>query len=137
MPEVMHAWPGSIARAAQTDFARQAPEDAVHVLVQQPAALLGDEEGRAATRSEMCGAPIDIVAQRRARRRMQGREARLAELGQPKCEHASRQVDVAVLQAHRLGQAHASHSDQPEQSVILETAVWFWREGENRAFSRA
>jgi len=21
--------------------------------------------------------------------------------------------------------------------VILETAVWFWREGENRAFSRA
>jgi len=22
-------------------------------------------------------------------------------------------------------------------AVILETAVWFWREGENRAFSRA
>ena len=53
---------------------------------------------------------------------MQGREAGLAELGQAKREHASRKVDVAVLQAHRLGQAHAGHSDQPEQSVIGPSA---------------
>lgn len=48
VPEVVHAWPGTIVRAPQSDLSRQAPEDAMDVLVQQAAAVLGGEEGRAA-----------------------------------------------------------------------------------------
>ena len=43
MPEVVHAWPGTIARATQADLSGKAPEDTMDVLVQQAAALLGDE----------------------------------------------------------------------------------------------
>ena len=46
VPEVVHAWPGMIAGAPQPNLSGQAPERAMDVLVQQPAALLGDEEGR-------------------------------------------------------------------------------------------
>ncbi len=48
VPKVVHAWPGMIAGAPQPDLSGQPPEDAMDVLVQQAAALLGDEEGRAA-----------------------------------------------------------------------------------------
>jgi hypothetical protein len=45
---------------------------------------------------------------------MQRHEVRLAELGQPNRQHAGLQVDVATLEADRLGQTHACHRDQPE-----------------------
>lgn len=64
MPEIVHAWPGTIAGASQPDLSGQAPEDAMDVLAQQAAALLGDEEGRATARSEMRIAPLGITAQR-------------------------------------------------------------------------
>ena len=48
MPEVVHAWPAMIAGVPQPDLSRQAPEDAMDVLVQQAATLLGDEERRTA-----------------------------------------------------------------------------------------
>ena len=71
MPEVVHARSGAIARAPQTDLAGQAPEDTVDVLMQQSTTALGDEEVCAAARSEMCIAPADVVAERRAGRLMQ------------------------------------------------------------------
>jgi hypothetical protein len=49
MPEIVHAWPGVIAWAAQPGLPRQPPEDSVNVLVQQSAAALGDEKVWAAT----------------------------------------------------------------------------------------
>lgn len=48
MTEVVHAWPGMIAWAPQPDLSGQSPEDAMNVLVQQAASLLGNEEGRTA-----------------------------------------------------------------------------------------
>ena len=48
MPEVVHARPGTIAAAPQSDLSGQAPEDTIDLVVQQAAAPLGDEEGRAA-----------------------------------------------------------------------------------------
>jgi len=81
MPEIMHARPRMIAWAAQASLPRQSPEDPVNILVQQPAASLGNEEMRAATRSKVSGTPVGIAAQDPARRRMQGNEARLAEFG--------------------------------------------------------
>ena len=48
MTEVVHAWPGMITWAPQPDLSGQSPEDAMNVLVQQAASLLGNEEGRAA-----------------------------------------------------------------------------------------
>ena len=48
MTEVVHAWPGMITWAPQPDLSGQSPEDAMNVLVQQAASLLGNEEGRTA-----------------------------------------------------------------------------------------
>lgn len=48
MTEVVHARPGMIASAPQPDLAGQSPEDAMNVLVQQAASLLGNEKGRTA-----------------------------------------------------------------------------------------
>jgi hypothetical protein len=48
MTEVVHAWPGTISWAPQPDLSGQLPEDAMNVLVQQAASLLGNEEGRTA-----------------------------------------------------------------------------------------
>ena len=48
MTEVVHSWPGMITWAPQPDLSGQSPEDAVNVLVQQAAALFGDEEVRTA-----------------------------------------------------------------------------------------
>ena len=53
VPEVVHAWPGTIAGAPEPDLSGQAPEDAMNILVQQAAALLSDEEGQAAARPKM------------------------------------------------------------------------------------
>src|SRR5438445_808658 len=58
VPEVMHARPGVIPRAAQASLTGQPPEDPVDVLVQQSTAALGDEEVRAAARAEMSIAPL-------------------------------------------------------------------------------
>ena len=48
MTEVVHAWPGMITWAPQPDLSGQSPEDAINVLVEQAASLLGNEEGRTA-----------------------------------------------------------------------------------------
>jgi hypothetical protein len=45
MPEVVHAWSTTIARTPEADLSGEAPKDTMDVLVQQAAALLGDEEG--------------------------------------------------------------------------------------------
>ena len=86
--------------------------------MQQSITALSDEEVDAAARSEMCVAPVGVAAERRAGRRMQRQEARLAELGQPDRQHAGLQVDVVTLEADRLGQTHACHRDQSEQCVV-------------------
>jgi hypothetical protein len=46
MTEVVHAWPGMITWAPQPDLSGQSPEDAINVLVEQAASLLGNEESR-------------------------------------------------------------------------------------------
>ena len=61
MPEVVYARPGVIARASQTDLAGQAPEDAMHILVQQSTAALGHKEVRAAARSKMSITPFGVA----------------------------------------------------------------------------
>ena len=88
------------------------------ILVQQLAALFGDEEGRATAWSEMSIAPIGVAAQRGAGRRMQWHKPRLAELGQPDGQHACVEVDVVTLQPHCLGQTHARRRDQPERQGV-------------------
>src|SRR5439155_9472806 len=45
-PEVVHPRPGVIARASQTDLARQAPENTMDILVQQSTAALGHKKMR-------------------------------------------------------------------------------------------
>ena len=70
MPEVVHTWSAMIAGLPQPDLSRQAPEDAMDVLVQQAATLFGDEERRTAAWPEMRMAPIDVAAQRGAGCRM-------------------------------------------------------------------
>jgi hypothetical protein len=128
MSEVVHARSGTIARAAQTDLAGQAPEDAVDVLMQQSTTALRDEEVCAAARSKMRIAPFGVAAECRAGRQMQRHEAQFAELGQPDRQHARLQVDVVTLEADRLGQTHARHRDQPEQIVVGPSAQSvFWR----------
>jgi hypothetical protein len=61
MPEVVHPWAGTIAGAPQPDLSGQAPEDAMNVLVQQAAALLGDEEGPTAAWTKMRIAPVGLL----------------------------------------------------------------------------
>ena len=107
------------------------------ILVQQSTAALGDEEVWAAVRSEMSITPFGVAAESRAGRRMQGHEARLAELGLSNRQHAFLQVDVAALEADRLGQTHARHRDQPEQAMVgpsAQSAVW--RKGQRRRQQR-
>ena len=95
-------------RAPEADLSGQAPEDAMNVLVRQAAALLSDEECRAAAWSEMRIATAGVAAQRGAGRRMQW--------------HEPRKVDVITLEPHRLGQTHACHRDQPEQIMVGPSA---------------
>ena len=45
MTKVVYARPGIITWAPQPDLSGQSPEDAMNVLVQQTATLLGNEEG--------------------------------------------------------------------------------------------
>jgi len=54
MPEVMYARSGVIARRSQADLARQAPENAMNILVQQSTAALGHKEVRQVERAEDC-----------------------------------------------------------------------------------
>jgi hypothetical protein len=66
MTEVMHARSGVIILAAQTNLARQSPEDPMNILVQQSAAALRDEEVRTAARSKMSIALHGVGAECRA-----------------------------------------------------------------------
>ena len=53
-----------IARPPEADLAGQAPEDPMDILVQQPAAALGDEEMRAAVCPEMSLPSLGVAVQR-------------------------------------------------------------------------
>ena len=133
VPEVVHTWPSMIARAPQPDLSGQTPEDAMDVLVQQTAALLGDEEGRAAAWSEMRIAPVGVAVQRCARRRMQWNEPRFSKLGQPDRQHARVEVDFVTVEPHCLGQTHAGHRDQSEQRVVGPSPQpVLWRQRQRR-----
>ena len=118
MPEVVHPRPGVIARASQTDLARQAPENTMDILVQQSTAALGHKKMRAAARSKVNITPFGVAEQSFAGRPMQGHEARLAELALSNRQRAFVEVDVATLKPDGLGQPHACHRDQPEQTMI-------------------
>lgn len=118
VPEVVHARPGVIARTSQPDLARQAPEDTMNILMQQSTTALGDKEVRATARSQMSITPLGVAEQGLTGRRVQGHEARLAELALSNRQHALVEVDVAALQADRFGQAQTRHRDQPEQAIV-------------------
>jgi hypothetical protein len=64
MPEVMHAGARVIARTPEADLAGQVPEDPMDILVQQPAAALGDEEMRAAVLARWRAKPRTSVSRR-------------------------------------------------------------------------
>lgn len=44
LAQVMNPWTVALPLLPKADLSRQLPEDAVHILVQQSAALLGDKE---------------------------------------------------------------------------------------------
>jgi hypothetical protein len=107
MTQVMHARPATIARAPQTDLAGQAPKNTMNVLLRQSTASLRYEELCAAARSEMTVAPFGVPSERCAGRRMQGYEARLAELPLSDRQNTILEVNVTKLQAGRLSQCQA------------------------------
>src|SRR5262249_50466814 len=137
MPEVVNARPGAIASAPQTDLARQAPENTVHIRLQQSTASLRDKEIRAAARSEMTVAPFRVAAEHFTGRRMQGQKARLSELSLSNRQHTLLEINITALQAHRLGEAHTRYHNKPEQMVIGPTAQSVsWGQGERRRQQR-
>ena len=109
----------------------------MNVLVQQSTAALGDEEVRAAAQFKISIAPFGVAAESRTGRWMQGNEARLAELGLSNRQYAFLQVDVATLEAYRLGQTHARDRDRPEQAMVGPSAQSAgWRQGQRRRQQR-
>jgi hypothetical protein len=111
-----------IARLSQTNLTRQAPEDAMNVLMQQRATAFRDEEVRAPLRGQMGVAQLGVVAQHGAGRRMQGHEPRLPKLGQSNRQHVGVQVDIVTLEVDCLGQTHARHRYDSEQAVVCPAA---------------
>jgi hypothetical protein len=52
--------------------------------------------------------------------------------------HALRREPIEeIRRGARIGAARVRIADIGGEEFNLETAVWFWREGENRALSRA
>jgi hypothetical protein len=63
-------------------------------------------------------APFGVVAQSRAGLRMQGYEARLADLGVSNRQNAFVQVDIVSLKTDRLGEPHPRDGDQLKQIMV-------------------
>ena len=93
-------------------------EGEVDVALVQSCAEARDEKRRADRAATELVSPLEVAAERLQRRRVQGHEPRLLELGVADDERALLSVEVVRVEGDRLADPKPAHAQQPDEGLI-------------------
>ena len=106
MAQVMQTGTAGIRWAAQADLPGQLHERPPQRPYGDPGAVFREEEARTAGIGTEAVALRRVVAQRPARRLVNGDVSRLPELAFPNRQNATCEIDIVAVQAQRFGTPH-------------------------------